>query len=129
MKLDMVAVHPAYWRRGHGSTLVKWLNSLADEDQTEVAVSAVPMGRKLFEHMGFHMVEQPIVPGYGRHPEHLLGWLGVRQPKSRFMDWLQAWLFAVRNKFEMPVVRATRGVYKYMKQHQLSLKQKSLEDL
>jgi hypothetical protein len=46
--MDMVVVHPAYWRRGHGTTMVKWGMKLADTDRVRQGVVAAKMGEKLY---------------------------------------------------------------------------------
>lgn len=79
MELSTMVVHPAYWRRGHGSTLANWCVQLADMDDVVVAVSAASMGQLLFEHVGFKLVEKVEVPGYDQHPESISLWIGVRE--------------------------------------------------
>ncbi|KAI0199893.1 hypothetical protein F4808DRAFT_461288 [Astrocystis sublimbata] len=46
--MDMLVVHPAYWRRGHGSSLTKWGMALADRDHVNQGVVAAGMGKQLF---------------------------------------------------------------------------------
>ena len=53
MRLSTLAVHPAYWRRGHASRLVSWCTSLADMDDVPIGVSAAPMGAKVAVKAGF----------------------------------------------------------------------------
>jgi GNAT superfamily N-acetyltransferase len=82
MVLDMVVVHPRYWRRGHGTALVKWMNDLADIDQEGLAVAAAKMGVELFQHVGYRLKEVVEISGYDRHPESIFSWLGYRDPVS-----------------------------------------------
>jgi hypothetical protein len=82
MVLDMVVVHPRYWNRGHGTTLVKWMNDLADIDQEGLAVAAAKMGVGLFQHLGYRLKEVVEIKGYDRHPESIFSWLGYREPAS-----------------------------------------------
>lgn len=51
--MDMVVVHPAYWRRGHGSRLVRWGMALADLDRIGQGVVAAAMGEKLYLSLDF----------------------------------------------------------------------------
>ena len=65
----MVVVHPAYWRRGHGTTLVRWGKALADLDGMDQAVSATDMGEKLYVPLGYHKVDEVRVEdSAGRSP-------------------------------------------------------------
>lgn len=54
----MVVVHPAYWRRGHGTALVKWGKSLADLDGMEQGVVATDIGEKLYTSLGYHKLDE-----------------------------------------------------------------------
>ncbi|KAJ8129180.1 hypothetical protein O1611_g4452 [Lasiodiplodia mahajangana] len=51
--MDMVVVHPAYWKRGHGTTLVKWGMSMADLDHVDQGVVAAKMGEQLYLKLGY----------------------------------------------------------------------------
>jgi len=51
--MDIVVVHPAYWRRGHGSDLAKWGIALADTDGVKQGVIAAEMGQKLYLALDF----------------------------------------------------------------------------
>jgi N-acetylglutamate synthase-like GNAT family acetyltransferase len=54
----MVVVHPAYWRRGHGTTLVNWGKSLADLDRIGKGVVAADMGEKLYASLGYQKLDE-----------------------------------------------------------------------
>lgn len=82
MKPDMNVVHPAYWRRGHGSRMVKWMLELASTDRVGMGVTASSMGREVFLSLGFKRVELVMIPGYDAHPEPLEAWLGIRDESS-----------------------------------------------
>lgn len=87
METDTLVVHPAYWRKGHGTSLNKWHTELADLDGVGLGVVASKMGRKLFTHVGFKEAAQINVPGYENHPKPLEVWIGLRnlsetQPKA-----------------------------------------------
>ncbi len=55
--------------------------ALAEADHAGVGVSATPMGRKLFQHLGFEEKEVVDVEGYDAHPESISLWIGVRDPE------------------------------------------------
>ena len=55
-KMDMVVVHPAYWRRGHGTALVRWGLDIADTDLVKQGVIAADMGAKLYLALGYSMI-------------------------------------------------------------------------
>lgn len=76
-----MVVHPAYWDRGHASKLTKWCMALAEVDHAGIGVSATPMGRQLFERMGFEEKQVVDVEGYNGHPESISLWIGVRDPQ------------------------------------------------
>ncbi len=45
--------------------------ALAEIDHTGIGVSATPLGRKLFQGMGFEEKEIVDIKGYDRHPESI----------------------------------------------------------
>jgi N-acetylglutamate synthase-like GNAT family acetyltransferase len=57
MVLQGLAVHPAYWRRGHASTLIQWGLKLADLDQVSIVVSSSANGEVVYEKAGFRKSE------------------------------------------------------------------------
>jgi GNAT superfamily N-acetyltransferase len=65
----MVVVHPKYWRRGHGSHLVRWGIGLADIDQVKQGVFATAMGAKLFLALGFQKIKDVHVEGDMEDPK------------------------------------------------------------
>ena len=58
-----LVVHPAYWRRGHGTDLVHWGQKLSAFDDVPQGVSAAGMGEKLYSHLGYEFVERISKPG------------------------------------------------------------------
>jgi GNAT superfamily N-acetyltransferase len=80
MKLSTLAVHPAYWKRGHGGRLIKWCTDLADMDHEVLAVSAQKMSIGLYERARFECREYVEVEGYERHPNSIFLWIGLRDP-------------------------------------------------
>ncbi|GAB1317027.1 N-acetyltransferase domain-containing protein [Madurella fahalii] len=54
--VGMVVVHPAYWRRGHGTRLAAWARDLSRLDQVPQCVSSAPMSQGIFESLGFQKV-------------------------------------------------------------------------
>ncbi|KAF7870632.1 hypothetical protein EAF04_004376 [Stromatinia cepivora] len=57
VSLDILAVDPAYQRRGAGRLLVKWGTAIADELGYVAVVEASEAGRPLYESEGFEYVE------------------------------------------------------------------------
>jgi GNAT superfamily N-acetyltransferase len=76
----MIAVHPAYWRRGNGTLLLRWTAKLADADHIPLGIASVPMGIKISRNVGFEKKEEIDVKGYSEHPENFMVWIGVREP-------------------------------------------------
>ena len=66
--MERTAVHPAYWRQGHGSTLTNWGLDLAKIDQVNQAVLATSMGADLFKNMGFKLIAESQVNGGKEDP-------------------------------------------------------------
>ncbi|KUJ08322.1 uncharacterized protein LY89DRAFT_765174, partial [Mollisia scopiformis] len=66
--MERTAVHPAYWRRGHGSTLAKWGLELTKMDQVNQAVLATSMGADLFKYMGFKPLTEREINGGEEDP-------------------------------------------------------------
>ena len=61
-ELDKMAVHPGYWRRGHGTALAKWATQLADMDGVSQGVAGVgSMGPRLYARVGFERLESFVV--------------------------------------------------------------------
>jgi len=83
MILDTLVVHPAYWKRGHGTALAKWTNVLADWDDAGLAVAAARMGAEFFPHVGYKLKELVEVKGYDRHNESIYSWFGHRDSSRR----------------------------------------------
>ncbi|KAL4988103.1 acyl-CoA N-acyltransferase [Aspergillus falconensis] len=63
--LHMLAVDPAFGRRGLGAKLLKWGLDRADEKRLTTFISASPAGRALYEKHGCRAVHNyEVVPGY-----------------------------------------------------------------
>ncbi|RSL74281.1 hypothetical protein CEP53_000410 [Fusarium sp. AF-6] len=66
--MEMVVVHPAYWRRGHGSRLAQWGIDLAKIDGVCQGVIAAKMGKALYLSLGYknltdlHLEGDEVVP-------------------------------------------------------------------
>ena len=82
----MVAVHPAYWKRGHGSSLVKWSRSLSDLDAVPQCVSAADMGARLYKHLGYSFVTRIEEPGDNDDREGVYTELLEYQPQTQTME-------------------------------------------
>ena len=93
MRLSTVAVHPAYWRRGHGSRLINWCTRLADCDGVPIGVSSAPTGVQIALKAGFEQQERVRIEGYiiqqdptipKSNGERLIPglelWIGIRRP-------------------------------------------------
>ena len=77
--VDMLAVHPAYWRRGHGITLLKEAAKIAEQEKVPLGIVAVEMGVKNCKRTGFKECEVVEVKGYSRHPGSFKAWIGIRE--------------------------------------------------
>ena len=51
--MSMLAVHPAYWRKGHGTRFVEWSIQLCDIEGITQGVSAAGMGKRLYSRLGY----------------------------------------------------------------------------
>ncbi|OCK75543.1 hypothetical protein K432DRAFT_337236 [Lepidopterella palustris CBS 459.81] len=112
MRLATLAVHPAYWHRGHGTNLTMWCTHLADLDGVTIGVSAAKMGVKVFTKAGFSEQDRVHIEGYRlprdsmiamtieeKRPEEVEAielWMGIRDPinqtsynpsQSRHLSW------------------------------------------
>ena len=58
MVLDMLVVHPAYWRLGHGARLVEWAIKLARVDRVKLGVVATGNGQSLYARLGFKLLKE-----------------------------------------------------------------------
>lgn len=79
--VSMIAVHPAYQRRGHGTALLQEAARLADADQIPMGIAAVRMGVENCERAGFQQREVVKIEGYSEHPESFEVWIGIREPR------------------------------------------------
>lgn len=61
--MEMVVVHPAYWRRGHGTDLVKWGLQLSTTDKIGQGVIAAEMGAPLYQKLGYEHIDDVDIPG------------------------------------------------------------------
>ncbi|KAJ0414823.1 hypothetical protein BJY00DRAFT_294498 [Aspergillus carlsbadensis] len=63
--LDMLAVDPAFGRRGLGGRLLKWGLDRADGERVITFISSSPTGRGLYEKHGCRAVNNyQVIPGY-----------------------------------------------------------------
>jgi len=67
--MERTAVHPAYWNRGHGTTLTQWGTKLADIDRVNQGVLASSMGAALFKHVGFQYITDVHIEGDKEDPD------------------------------------------------------------
>ncbi len=61
--MEMLVVHPAYGRRGHGTKLAQWGLDLAKEDNVKQGVIAAEMGKNLYVKLDFQILEQIKIDG------------------------------------------------------------------
>ncbi|MCJ1445532.1 MAG: hypothetical protein MMC23_006037 [Stictis urceolatum] len=59
-RLDLLVVHPAYWRRGFGSSLVRWGMALADIDAVRQGVEACGMGERLLAKLNYTRIRKVV---------------------------------------------------------------------
>ena len=74
MVLQGLAVHPAYRRRGHASTLVQWGLKLAAFDQVPIAVSSSTEGEALYEKAGFRKIEDVTIHNKDKKTVYVSFW-------------------------------------------------------
>lgn len=55
-EMGMLCVHPAYWKKGHGSQLVQWGIELSKTDNVPQGVDAAEMGAKLVKKFGYEYI-------------------------------------------------------------------------
>ncbi len=77
MVVDMMVTHPAYWRRGHATTMTNWFVELAKQDGIGLGVAGAPMGKVFFANIGFKEAKTIEIPGYEDHPNSIYAWLGL----------------------------------------------------
>jgi N-acetylglutamate synthase-like GNAT family acetyltransferase len=53
MLIELVGIHPAYWCRGHGKTLLNWGLALAEKDGVNTGVIANTAAVGLYLALGF----------------------------------------------------------------------------
>lgn len=82
MVIDMMATHPAYWRRGHATVITNWFLALAKQDDSGLAVAGAPIGKVFFGHVGFKELKTVEIPGYEAHPKPIYAWLGLLDQSS-----------------------------------------------
>ncbi|PMD52391.1 uncharacterized protein K444DRAFT_573157 [Hyaloscypha bicolor E] len=56
MVIELVAIHPAYWRRGHARSLLSWGIAVAESEEVKTGVVANTRGLGLYLSMGFKEV-------------------------------------------------------------------------
>ncbi|KAF2447072.1 hypothetical protein P171DRAFT_384125 [Karstenula rhodostoma CBS 690.94] len=86
MKLSTLAVHPAYWRRGHATRLVGYITRLADLEGVSLGISAVPQGAIIAARAGFEERELVRVKRACARKETKAAevelWVAVRRPSG-----------------------------------------------
>lgn len=67
--MEMLAVHPAYWKRGLGGALTRSGMDLAKTDGIQQGVIATEMGKAVYSAMGFKHLEDVHLDGDGLVPQ------------------------------------------------------------
>ncbi|KAH6989584.1 hypothetical protein BKA56DRAFT_728041 [Ilyonectria sp. MPI-CAGE-AT-0026] len=67
--VSMIVVHPAYWKHGYGTAMMKWSRDLSKIDSVAQCVSAAPMSEPLFITLGFETVCRITEDGDDDDPE------------------------------------------------------------
>jgi len=65
MMVVRAAIHPAYWRRGHGKALLQWGTPIADLDGVKVGVMSSALGVGLYKSTGFISIDDPNIEEEG----------------------------------------------------------------
>ncbi|KAF2765597.1 acyl-CoA N-acyltransferase [Teratosphaeria nubilosa] len=81
VSLDILAIDPAYQRRGVGGALVRWGTDKADKLGVEAVVESSIFGKGLYEKNGFRFVKQQDLRGWRTHPVASYAWL-IRPKKQ-----------------------------------------------
>ncbi|MCJ1448074.1 MAG: hypothetical protein MMC23_008587 [Stictis urceolatum] len=71
VELDMLATHPAYWGRGHGSKLVRWGLEYSRLNGVGQGVVGPPMGMRVYLKSGFVLKDKMTWDGDEITPEGL----------------------------------------------------------
>ncbi|KAK0735346.1 hypothetical protein B0T21DRAFT_333454 [Apiosordaria backusii] len=110
--VSMIAVHPAYWRRGHGTKLATWARDLAVKHKVPQCVSAAPMSQCLFMSLGYKQLDVIVAEGDEDDPrgaKTLLLEFGREYrgglSKSRLLRWI---IRVIRNPIAKVVLIAQR---------------------
>ncbi|KAK4203006.1 hypothetical protein QBC40DRAFT_319106 [Triangularia verruculosa] len=61
--ISMIVVHPAYWRRGHGTRLATWARDLSIKTKAPQCVSAAPMSQRLLMSLGYKRIDVIVAEG------------------------------------------------------------------
>lgn len=85
-ELDTLVIHPAYWRRGHGRTLVEWGLRLADIDQVEMCICATDAGFNLYRSLGCELLESWRMEGDEVSPAGVSGHIIRYVPRTKRED-------------------------------------------
>ncbi len=73
--LWLLTTHPDFRRRGAGSMLCRWGMAVAEQQGRPVTVLASPLGRQLYERLGFDFLGDVIVQVDGEQDRLVVGCL------------------------------------------------------
>ncbi len=113
----MVAIHPAYSRRGHASRLIHYTKDLSKKEGIQNGAVSVPSGKALVEYLGFKVHEvyhvqandeldtpqevhiaaslSMIMYGPQVKSNHFTGERCIKPPPWRHVSWRPNWLHAI----------------------------------
>ncbi|KAK1834936.1 hypothetical protein QBC39DRAFT_220654, partial [Podospora conica] len=61
--VSMLVVHPAYWRRGHGTRLATWARDLSVLEEVPQCASSATMSKPIFRSLGYRQVDSIVAEG------------------------------------------------------------------
>ncbi|KAK4645775.1 hypothetical protein QC761_204540 [Podospora bellae-mahoneyi] len=109
--ISMIVVHPAYWRRGHGTQLATWARDLSRMDRIPQCVSAAPMSQCLFMSLGFREIDAIVAEGDKDDPrgvKTLLLEFGREYRGEPYQHLILRWIVKVTKDSLLGLVRWTQ---------------------
>lgn len=88
-ELDGLYVHPKFYRLGIGRMLAQWGVDRGEEEETPVLVHSSPIGRKLYESVGFEVVKR--MDGFDAYIPEFMEDLKVKGEAEASGCWAMCW--------------------------------------
>lgn len=82
MMLETLAVHPAYWGRGHGKRLVEWSRALAHMDGISMGVLASDISLKFYQKQQYQLLDTLRLKGDEASPAGMTTYIMVYAPST-----------------------------------------------